>query len=259
MLLAIDVGNTNLVLGVSDGPELLRSWRISTDRNRTGDEYGLLFLGMLRDGGIDPRSVHGVVVSSVVPPVMREIENAVADCFHVEPLVVGPGVRTGLKIHYENQRDVGADRIVNAVAALELYGGPVIIVDFGTATTFCAVSAEGDYLGGVIAPGVGISAEALFERTARLPRVSMEDPGRVVGRSTVASIQSGLYFGAIGQISEIVKRIQEELGWSARVIATGGLAPLLAGAIEAIDEVCPDLTLVGLRLIHERNCVAEET
>lgn len=253
MLFAIDVGNTNIVCGVFDDRLLAHSWRVSTDRQKTADEYGMLIRQLFHHNGLSARDVDGIVISSVVPPLTPEIVEMCEKYFRRTPLIVGPGTRTGLRIRYDNPHEVGADRIVNAVAAYDRYGGPVIVVDFGTATTFCAISADGDYLGGVIAPGIGTASEALFQRAARLPRVEITKPETVVGKTTVRSMQSGILYGFVGLVDEIVRRMKSELGWQPRVIATGGLAQLISAESEQIDEVCSDLTLQGLRTIYEKN------
>jgi type III pantothenate kinase len=253
MLLTIDVGNTNTVLGVHEGAVLKAHWRLTTRREQTADEYGILVRSLFSTASLDPGVIEGVALASVVPPLTSVLVDLARHYLGHDPLVVEPGVRTGMPILYEPPGDVGADRIVNGVAALAAYGGPVIIVDFGTATTFDVVSRRGEYVGGVICPGVGISADALFQRAARLPRVDIRNPGRVVGRSTVGSIQSGLYFGYAAMVEGIIARIRAELGEPVRVVATGGLAETLASDIPSIEKVDPTLTLNGLRLIWERN------
>lgn len=253
MILVFDVGNTNIVLGVFDQDRLLVSWRIGTDRRRTSDEIGMLVKGLFDYHGLDFRSIEGLSVSSVVPPLTPVIAEMSRRYFGRDPLIVGPGIKTGMPIRYENPREVGADRIVNAVAAYNRYGGPVIIVDFGTATTFCAVSREGEYLGGAIAPGVGISTEALFERAAKLPRIELVVPDHVIGKNTVASMQAGIYFGFLGQVDGIISRMKDELGGEAVVVATGGLAELICKGTQLVQHVDPCLTLWGLKLIYERN------
>lgn len=253
MLLTIDVGNSNTVLGVFDGAELKAHWRLTTRREQTPDEYGILVRGLFADNGLDPRGIEAVALASVVPPLTPVLVELARHYLGKEPLVIGPGVRTGMPILYEPPGDVGADRIVNGVAALALYGGPAIVVDFGTATTLDVITRKGEYMGGVICPGVGISADALFQRAARLPRVDVRHPGRVVGRTTVGSMQSGLYFGYAAMCEGLIGRIRGELGESVRVVATGGFAETLAPEIPSIETVNPVLTLVGLRLIFERN------
>ena len=253
MLLTIDVGNTNTVLGVFEGASLLAHWRLTTRREQTADEYGILVRNLFATSGFDPARVDAVALASVVPPLTPVLVELARQYLGQEALVIGPGVDTGMPILYEPPGDVGADRIVNGVAAFAAYGGPVIVVDFGTATTFDVITRRGEYVGGVICPGIGISADALFQRAARLPRVDVRNPGRVVGRSTVESMQSGLYFGYGAMCEGLIARIRAELGEPARVVATGGLAETLAAEIPSIEAVDPVLTLTGLRLIWERN------
>jgi type III pantothenate kinase len=253
LLLTIDAGNTNTVLGVHRGVELVAHWRLTTRREQTADEYGILVRNLFSSSGLDPQKIAGVALASVVPPLTSVLVALSRQYLGQDPLVVEPGVRTGMPILYEPPSDVGADRIVNGVAALAAYGGPVIVVDFGTATTFDVVTKKGEYAGGVICPGIGISADALFQRAARLPRVDIRNPGKVIGRSTVHSIQAGLYFGYAAMVEGIIVRIRAELGEPARVVATGGLAEALAADIPSLEAVDPVLTLTGLRLIWERN------
>jgi type III pantothenate kinase len=253
LLLTIDVGNTNTVLGLHEGTEIRAHWRLTTRREQTADEYGILVRNLFAAQGVAPGQIVGVALASVVPPLTSVLVALSRHYLGQEPLVVEPGVRTGMPILYEPPGDVGADRIVNGVAAFAAYGGPVVVVDFGTATTFDVVTKKGEYLGGVICTGVGVSAEALFQRAARLPRVDIRNPGKVIGRSTVGSMQSGLYFGYASMVEGIIARIRAELGEPARVVATGGLAETLAADIPSIEAVDPVLTLTGLRLIWERN------
>lgn len=253
MLLTVDVGNTNTVLGVFEGTDLRVHWRLTTRREQTADEYGILVRNLFRGSDVEPDRVDGVALASVVPPLTPVLVALARQYLGHEPLVVEPGVKTGMPILYEPPGDVGADRILNGVAAFAAYGGPVVVVDFGTATTFDVITRRGEYAGGVICPGIGISADALFQRAARLPRVDVGHPGRVIGRSTVASIQAGLYFGYASMCEGIIARIRAELGEPVRVVATGGLAETLAKEIPSIEAVDPVLTLTGLRLIWERN------
>jgi len=263
MLLVLDVGNTNTVLGVFGAKpdaqnsghygQLIAHWRVSTNKSQTVDEYGVLFRNLFAMNGIEVSSVQGIVVSSVVPPLDSTLREMCERYFQIKPLFVEPGVKTGMPVHYDNPAEVGADRIVNSVAAFEKFGGPCIVVDFGTATTFDAVSPKGEYLGGVITPGIGISADALFERTARLPRVDIRKPPRVLATNTVNSLQAGLYYGYLGLIDGILERLMAELGSDVKVVATGGLASLMGGGSKYIREVDDLLTLDGLRIIFERN------
>ena len=257
MLLAVDVGNTNVVMGLYRGAELTQHWRLATDARRTADEYAALLRGVMELSGRGLADIDGMVVGSVVPALTPMFGDVGSRYLGVTPLVVGPGMRTGVDLRYENPREIGADRIVNAVAAHARYGGPVIVVDFGTATTFDVISADGAYLGGAIAPGIGIATDALFERAARLSRVDIVRPARVIGKTTVTAIQSGVYFGFLGQVDELVRRILGELGQPARVVATGGLADLLVGDSTTIAVVDPWLTLEGLRIVWERNLPAD--
>lgn len=253
MLLAIDVGNTNVVLGVFDGDRLVADFRLHTDERATGDELGLLVGGLLAGRGIECAAIHAVVVSNVVPALSRSLDDLSRHRFHTTPLVVGPGVRTGMRILFDDPRQVGADRIVNALATQRRYGCPAVVVDLGTATTFDAISAQGDYLGGAIAPGILVSLEALVLRAAKLSRVDLAAPPSVIGRTTAASMQAGVVYGYVGLIEGIVARMRAELGSATRVVATGGLADLLAAHTSCIDVVDQRLTLDGLRIIAELN------
>ena len=253
MLLAIDVGNTHTVLGLFEGSERRAHWRIGTRKDRTDDEWRVLFGSLFASGGFRPSEVRGAIVASVVPDLDAVIRETVRRITETEPLFVAPGMKTGLPILYDNPHEVGADRIVNAVAAIHKYGAPVIVVDFGTATTFDVVNREGAYVGGVIVPGLGISAEALFQRAARLARVELRAPSRVIGRSTQESIQSGLFHGYLGLVESLTERIRRELGSDAPLVATGGLAPVFEGWLPACRAVDPGLTLDGLRILWERN------
>lgn len=253
MLLVVDIGNTNAVFGVYEGDKLKSSFRVASDKTKTSDELGILFGQLLEYKNIERSAIKACIISSVVPPMTPNVEEMINDYFGLKPIIVGPGVKTGLNIKYENPKEVGADRIVNAVAALNLYGGPLIVVDFGTATTFCAISEKWEYLGGVVCPGVGISAEALFERASKLPRVEIIRTEKIIGKNTVSSMQAGLYYGYVGQVDGIVRRMQKELDWQAKVVATGGLAKLLGEGSETVNVINPTLTLDGLRLIYELN------
>jgi type III pantothenate kinase len=253
MILAIDIGNTNIVMGVYDGTQLVKDWRLFTDRVKSSDEYGVLIKNLFLYSSIDPENISGIIISSVVPPLNEIFEEICRKYFEIEPLLVGPGMRTGLSIKYENPREVGADRIVNAVAAYQLYGGPCIVVDFGTAVTFCAISERGEYLGGAIAPGIGISSEALFQRASKLPRVEFKKPDKIIGKNTVMSMQAGITYGFAGLVDAIVRRMKEEMGGEPFVVATGGTARLIGEETETIDKIDPYITLTGLRILYERN------
>ena len=253
MLLAIDIGNSNIVWGVFDGDKLLVDWRVSTDHAKTTDEYAILLLDLLRVEDISPERMDGVILSSVVPPLTPLFEELSETYFHCLPLIVAAEIETGLTIKYTNPQEVGSDRIVNAAAAYRRYGGPIIIVDFGTATTFCTVTAAGEYLGGAIAPGLRISAEALYARTAKLPKIELARPKSAIGQDTVTSMQAGLIFGYAGLVDELVRRIKQEVGRECFVVATGGLAGLIAPESRTIREVRPHLTLEGLALLWALN------
>jgi len=253
MLLAIDIGNTDITLGVFEGEELRATWHIATGIHRRADEYAALLLNLLHHQTLDIADIKEIALCSVVPPLVATFEELFQRYFHTSPLVVGAGVKTGVRIRLDNPREAGADRIVNAAAAHHLYGGPVIIADLGTATTFDTVSKEGDYLGGAIAPGISTAAEALFRQTAMLPRVELTRPKHAIGTNTISAMQSGLIFGYVGLVKGIVARIQRELGEKATVVATGGYAELIAKETTVIDIVNPDLTLTGLRLIYLMN------
>lgn len=250
-ILVVDLGNTNIVLGVYRGDELLNSWRLATARERTADEYGILARQLVGDPKV--LSLEGAIVASVVPPLNSAMTFMVQKYFGIEPLFVEPGVKTGIAIHVDNPLEVGADRIVNCAAAHHAYGGPTVIVDFGTATTFDVVTENAEFIGGVIAPGLNISAEALFARAARLPRVDLRKPDHVIGTNTVVNMQSGIYFGYLGLVDGIIARIKREVPPLKKVIATGGLASIFAEDSEHIDEVDAELTLRGLKIIYDRN------
>lgn len=254
MLLVFDVGNTNMVLGVYEGTELKKHWRINTDKEKTSDEYGILISNLFQYDKVDMNSITDVIISSVVPNVMHSLENFCIKYCNKKPLIVGPGIKTGLNIKYDNPKQVGADRIVNAVAAIEKYKSPMIIIDFGTATTFCAISEKGDYLGGTIAPGIKISSEALFQRASKLPRVELAKPGTAICKNTVSAMQSGIIYGYVGLVDKIISMMKSELGGDdIKVIATGGLSVLIASETDSIDYVDKFLTLDGLRILYEKN------
>ena len=256
MLLAIDVGNTNIVLGVFDKTTLVRSWRLQTLRDRTSDELGLLVDGLFAQSALDRAQVRGIIVASVVPPLTGTMQTMIERYFGLPVLIADPATNTGMPILYDNPAEVGADRIVNAIAAWEQFGRngrPLIVCDFGTATTLDAVSAAGEYLGGAICPGVTISADALFQRAARLPRIDVRKPARVIGRTTVGAMESGLFYGYVGMVEGLVTRMDAELGGSSICVATGGLATVIAPETTLINHVDVDLTLQGLRIVWERN------
>lgn len=259
MLVAFDVGNTNIVLGVFDNGKLIENWRIETDYNKSADEYGMLVNQLFQYEGLKLDDVEDVIISTVVPSVLYTLQHLSRKYFNKRAIVVGAGVKTGLIVKYDNPKQVGADRVVNAVAAHAKYGGPLIIIDFGTATTFCAISEKAEYIGGTIAPGLKISSEALFEKTAKLPKVELEEPGAVICRNTIQSMQSGLVYGHMGMVDYIVKKMKKELQdysqstSEVKVIATGGLATLIDSGIDCIDYVDKMLTLEGLEMIHRKN------
>lgn len=253
MLFVIDVGNTNTVLGVYNEDELIHHWRIETSRNKTEDEYGMIIGSLIQYAGIRFEDFHAVIISSVVPPIMFALERMAKKYFKQRPLIVGPGIKTGLNIKYDNPKEVGADRIVNAVAGIAQYGSPLIIVDFGTATTYCYIDENKNYIGGAIAPGINISTEALYTKASKLPRIELSTPSNIVGRNTVEAMQGGIVYGYVGQVEGIVKRMKAQSKVEPTVIATGGLASLIAKESDVIDIMDPYLTLKGLHLIYKRN------
>lgn len=254
MLLVFDVGNTNIVLGLYDGDKMIYHWRVATNELKTADEYAASLGMMFQLDGVTFDMVTDIIISSVVPPVNPTLEYLCRRYFHVEPMMVGPGMKTGLNILYDNPRELGADRIVNAVAGITLYGGPLIIIDLGTATTFCAIDEKKRYLGGAVTPGIGISMEALFQRASKLPRIELTPASSVICKNTVSAMQSGIYYGAIGQVDGIVRRMKKEIGYKEiKVIATGGLADLIASQSETIDVIDPLLTLKGLYILFKKN------
>ena len=253
VIFVLDVGNTNIVLGVFKDGELFQHWRIGTSQLKTEDEYAMTIKELFRNEGLTFKDITGIIISSVVPPIMSSLELMCNKYFHVKPLVIGPGIKTGLDIKYENPREVGADRIVNAVAAIDLYECPLVIVDFGTATTFCYINEKKQYMGGVIAPGINISTEALFTHASKLPRIEITKPDLVVGSNTVSAMQAGIFYGYVGQVEGIVNGIKKQFQSKPKVIATGGLASLIAQGTDIIDHVDPFLTLKGLYKIFLKN------
>ena len=257
MILVVDVGNTNIVLGVYKDSRNIAGWRISTDAKKTSDEYSIKVMQLFLQSDLNPKEVKGIIISSVVPNIMHSLENMVKKSFGINPLIVGPGVKTGINIKYDNPKEVGADRIVNAVAAHDKYNKDLIIIDFGTATTFCSLTKDANYLGGCITPGIKISSDALFDRAAKLPRIELETPKSIICKNTVTSMQAGIIYGYIGQVEYIVNKMKKEMmdygTEEPFVIATGGLAKLIAKETDVIDKVDSSLTLEGLRIIYEKN------
>jgi type III pantothenate kinase len=253
MLLALDIGNTSIHIGLFDGETVANTWRIGVEQEKLPDEYGVLLMNLLDSGGVSPRDIHACIVGCDVPPLIPTFEQVCRKYFHLDPMMVGHGLRTGVRILYDNPKQLGADRIIDAVAAIRLYGPPVIVVDFGTATVFDAVNEQGDYLGGAIAPGIGIASEALFSRAAMLYRVQLERPPVAIGKNTIHAMQAGILFGYVGLVEGLVRRFKSELSGNPKVIATGGLANVIARETDCIDIVNGDLTLTGLRLIYEMN------
>ena len=253
MLLTIDIGNTNLTLGLYEDEQLGAHWRLATDQNRMPDEYGLQFLGLLQNAGKTLKDIHGISLASVVPPLTGRVIQACREYLKQEPLVVDAGVKTGVKIRYEDPKAVGADRVCDAAAVLKFYGGPACVVDFGTATTFNAITKDGEYLGGAITAGVNLAAEALFTHAAKLPRIDLQRPPSVIGRNTIHAMQSGLLFGYVSMVEGMVARFRSELGSDMKVIATGGMAEVIAKETQIVNFIAPWLTLDGLRIIWELN------
>ena len=253
MLLTIDIGNTNLTLGLYPGKEIGAHWRLATDHQRMPDEYGLQFLGLLENAGLTPADLTGICLASVVPPLTRRVQQACSQYLHQEPFVVDAGIKTGIRIRYEDPRAVGADRVADAVAVFHKYGGPACVIDFGTATTFNAITRSGDYLGGAITAGIYLAAEALYERTAKLPSIDIQRPPSVIGRNSTHAMQSGLLFGYVSMVEGMVARFRKELGDDMKVIATGGLAEIVANETDVIEVISPWLTLDGLKLLWDMN------
>ena len=253
MLFTMDIGNTNIKTALFDGEQMVKYWRVSTNKIYTSDEFGILFERLFTHGDVSMEDVDGIIISSVVPTINFTIEHMCSNYFHLTPMFVVPGIRTGINIRYENPRELGSDRIANAVAAFDEYGGPVIYIDFGTATTFGVVDESGSFLGGCICPGIKLASEALGTGTAKLPRFELAKPERVIGRTTLANLQSGMFYGYVGLVTHLVKKIRQELGVNAMVVATGGMAQMMAEESKVIDHVDGLLTLKGLRLIWERN------
>jgi len=253
MIFTLDIGNTNMKTALFDGEKMVKYWRVSTNRTYTSDEYGILLVNMFRNEGLSPEVVEGIIISSVVPTINFTIEHMCQNYFHLTPMFIGPGVKTGINIKYENPRELGSDRIANAVAAYEEYGAPCIFIDFGTATTFGVLGEGGAFLGGCICPGIKLSSEALVNNTAKLPRFELARPEHVIGRTTLTNLQSGMYYGYVGLVRNIVRKIKQELGTEAMVVATGGMAVMIAEESKVIDKLDGLLTLKGLRLIYERN------
>jgi type III pantothenate kinase len=254
MIFVFDVGNTNMVLGVYEDDELKHHWRIATSWTKTEDEYAMIVKSLFLHEGLELENIDGIIISSVVPPIMFALERMCEKYFHLHPMVIGPGIKTGLNIKYDNPKDVGADRIVNAVAGIHLFGSPLVIVDFGTATTYCYIDEKGQYIGGAIAPGINISTEALYSHASKLPRIEIADPEQIVGKNTVSAMQAGILYGYVGQVEGIVSRMKAQAKEKTTVIATGGLASLIAKQSTVIDHVEQFLTLEGLHLIYLRNC-----